>query len=67
MTTRIDDPVLRAALVADIRRRANAWRDQGVRAWTDDEQRGCLLRAAVLEQLARDLEDAAIGKVAETA
>lgn len=65
MTPRIDDPVLRAQLVADIRERADAWHAQAVqsrsRAWgsTASDARACRLRAAVLEQLAHDLEDAA--------
>lgn len=64
MTPRIDDRELRAALVADIRWRANAWRDQALRERTESAARACQLRAAVLEQLARDLEEAAITQTA---
>lgn len=57
--TRIADPVLRAQIVADIRVRALAWRDQELDSLFEVEQRQCRARFAVLLQLATDLEDAA--------
>lgn len=58
MTPSIADPVLRAQLIAEILERARAWRNQAVGKSADTAQ-SCRLRAAVLEQLAHDLEGAA--------
>lgn len=57
--TPITDPVLRAQLVADVRLRARAWQRQEAESLLEIEQRSCRVRAAVLLQLATDLEDAA--------
>lgn len=59
-TPRVDDPDLRAALVADIQRRADEWRREGAKTTDEQDARACRLRAGVLEELARDLESAAV-------
>jgi predicted hydrolase (HD superfamily) len=59
--TRVEDPVLRAQLVIDILVRAEAWEEQAHHTKTLSDQHACHMRAAVLKQLARDLEEAEIG------
>jgi len=60
MVPAIVDEILRARLVAAIRWRAEAWRDQGFRS--PNEARSCRRCAAVLEQLARDVEEAVLSE-----
>ena len=54
----VKDRALRVALVDDIRHRATIWRLQGAKERREDDARTCRLHAAVLEELARDLEAA---------
>jgi hypothetical protein len=51
---------LRSVLVADILIRASAWRHQEFASVTDQQRQACQGRAAVLEQLAHDLEDGSV-------
>ncbi len=58
MTPRRQEVPLRAALVADVRTRAMAWHLQAGQHASESDARLCRVRAAVLDQLAHDLEDA---------
>lgn len=59
MMPRIDDPILRAALIAEHQRQATSWKLEALTARTLSEQYACNMRAAVLEQAAHEIEHAA--------